>query len=205
MIKTEININKILIADDHLTVAFGLKGLIESYFGYTNIESVRSCSKIMEELKSHEYTHLILDIGLSDGSAMEILPNIRKLYPSLHIMVYSAKPAAAYKKAFAKYGIQHYLSKEEEIEATNSGLRSFFSNHPMRLVESTENPFSKLSPRELEVFSYLIEGKSGNEIAAALGLAKNTVSVYRGNIHEKTETKNVAELINLAIAYNMLD
>ena len=196
---------QILLADDHLTLATGLKGLIERHIGYKNIESVRSCSKVMDELKTNKYTHLILDIGLSDGSALEILPNIKTLHPSLKIMIFSAKPAAAYKKASSKYGIQHYLSKEADIEATIGGLRSFFNNELIPFAELAENPFSKLSPRELEVLPYLIEGKGANDISGILGLSSITVSIHKKNIHEKTETKNIAELIMLAMAYNMVD
>jgi len=43
----------------------------------------------MSELKKKPYTHLILDIVLSDGTALEVIPNIRKLYPNLHIMIFS--------------------------------------------------------------------------------------------------------------------
>ena len=205
MMKATINIFKILIADDHLSVAVGITGIIERYIGYTNIESVRSCSKIMEELKAHEYTHLILDIGLSDGSALEILPNIRNLCPSLKIMFYSAKPEFAYKKVSSKYGIRHYISKGADIEETLKGLQSFFKNEPMPISNSDENPFGKLSTRELEVLPYLIQGKGANEISTILGLAPVTVTLNKKKILEKTETKNVAELIKLAIAYNMLD
>jgi DNA-binding NarL/FixJ family response regulator len=194
---------RILLADDHSMLLTGLRGQIETRFGYKEINSARSCNQVLEELKVKEYSHLILDIGLSDGSSLEILHVIKGLYPTLNIMIFSAKPAAAYEKALKKYQIQHYLSKDADEEETITGLRRFFNNEPMPSRELAPNPFSKLSPRELEVLPYLLQGKGTNEIGSLLNLSPSTVTEFKSRIFKKTETMNVAELINLAIAYNI--
>jgi two-component system invasion response regulator UvrY len=194
---------RILLADDHSMLLTGLRGQIETRFSYRDINSVRSCNKVLEELKLKEYSHLILDISLSDGSSLEILHVVRNLYPALNIMIFSAKPAAAFEKALKKYQIQHYLSKDADEEETITGLRRFFNNEPMPFRESVPNPFSKLSPRELEVLPYLLQGKGTSEISSLLNLSPSTVTEFKSRIFKKTETLNVAELINLAIAYNI--
>lgn len=194
---------RILLADDHSMLLTGLRGQIETRFGYKEINSARSCNQVLEELKIKEYSHLILDIGLSDGSSLEILHVIKGMYPALNIMIFSAKPAAAYEKALKKYQIQHYLSKDADEEETITGLRRFFNNEPMPNREQAPNPFSKLSPRELEVLPYLLQGKGTNEIGSLLNLSPSTVTEFKSRIFKKTETMNVAELINLAIAYNI--
>jgi len=194
---------RILLADDHSMLLTGLRGQIETRFGYKEINSARSCNQVLEELKVKEYSHLILDIGLSDGSSLEILHVIKGMYPALNIMIFSAKPAAAYEKALKKYQIQHYLSKDADEEETITGLRRFFNNEPMPNREGAPNPFSKLSPRELEVLPYLLQGKGTNEIGSLLNLSPSTVTEFKSRIFKKTETVNVAELINLAIAYNI--
>ncbi|HXB08340.1 MAG TPA: response regulator transcription factor [Puia sp.] len=194
---------RILLADDHSMLLTGLRGQIETRFGYRDIHSVRTCNKVLEELKGKEYSHLILDISLSDGSSLEILHVIRSLYPALNVMIFSARPAGAFEKALKKYQIQHYLSKDSEEEETIAGLRRFFNNEPMPARGFDPNPFSKLSPRELEVLPYLLQGKGTNEISALLNLSPSTVTEFKSRIFKKTETMNVAELINLAIANNM--
>ena len=44
--------------------------------GYTDITEVGNCNDLMKELVKKKYTHLILDVILSDGSTLEIIPNI---------------------------------------------------------------------------------------------------------------------------------
>lgn len=197
---------KILLADDHAMLLIGLRGQIES-MGFTNINSVKSCNKLLEELKrnpKNPYTHLILDIGLSDGSSVEILQAIRSLYPNLHIMIYSGKPVATFQKALGRYGISHFLSKEAEEEEALSKLRRFLNSEEIRRKEDQPNPFSKLSPGELQALHYILQGIGTNQIATILNLDQTTVSTYKRRILQKTEMKNVFELLELAKACNIV-
>ncbi|RYD96823.1 MAG: response regulator transcription factor, partial [Sphingobacteriales bacterium] len=69
----------ILLADDHSIIRKGLKLYIQLQIGYSDISEVANCSALMRELVKRPYTHLVLDIILSDGSTLEIIPNIRRL------------------------------------------------------------------------------------------------------------------------------
>src|SRR5690242_16584272 len=109
----------ILIADDHSMIRKGLKLFLQLNLGYTNMQEVSNCNELMKELVKKKYTHLVLDIILADGSTLEVIPNIRRVYPDLHIMVFSMQPAEIYGEALKQYGISYYLSKsvgEEEMQ-----------------------------------------------------------------------------------------
>lgn len=195
----------ILIADDHIMISKGLRKSMEMEFGYTDVYSVTSCSEILKELKKKIYTHIILDMGLSDGSALEILPTIKSLYPELRIMIFSAKSAAAYQKALRHYGIHNYLSKEEDESQTLVRLREFFYNEKVSSPQedASENPFSTLTAREMEIFHYILQGMGSAEIGKILNLKLNTVSTLKGRMLEKTNTRNIKELCELAVIYNV--
>jgi len=79
----------ILIADDHSMIRKGLKLYMQMNLGYTDMQEASSCNELMKELVKKKYTHLIVDIILSDGSTLEVIPNIRRVYPDMHIMVFS--------------------------------------------------------------------------------------------------------------------
>lgn len=100
---------KILIADDHSMIRKGLKLQIQLSLGYQDIFEVATCNDLMKELVKKKYTHLVLDIILSDGSTLEVIPNIRRVYPDLHILVFSMQPAEIYGEALKQYGINYYL------------------------------------------------------------------------------------------------
>ena len=192
----------ILLADDHVMITKGLRKSIELEFGYNDIKSVTSCSGILKELKKKNYTHSILDIGLVDGSALEILPVIQGLFPELRILIFSARPAAAYRKALNLLGIHGYLSKDQGEDETISTLRKFFHNEAVSRKNRglNNNPFSILSTREMEILLYIIKGLGTNEIAAILNMAASTISTFKSRILEKTGCKNAIELKELAQA-----
>lgn len=198
---------QILLADDHSMIRKGLKLLLQLHFGFTDVSEVVSCNELMKDLTKKRYTHLILDIILSDGSTLEILPNIRRVYPELRVMAFSMQPAEVYGKALRQYGIEHYLPKTTPEEETIRLLKRFLQNEqPLREsapLKYPNNPFSALAPRELEILHYVLKGFGTKEIAETLNVRMNTVSTVKNRIFEKTHTGNLKELIELATLYNV--
>jgi len=197
---------KILIADDHSMIRKGLKLHMQLTLQYNDIAEVATCNELMNELIKKKYTHLILDIILSDGSTLEVIPNIRRVYPDLNILVFSMQPADIYGEALKQYGINYYLSKSVGDEEMISTLQKFLQNEaPVRRhnIHHSDNPFSSLAPRELEILHYVLKGSGTKEIAETLNLKMNTVSTIKTRIYEKTNASNIKELMELATLYNV--
>src|SRR6187401_1607546 len=119
---------EILIADDHSMIRKGLKLYMQVNLGYGDIHEAGSCNELMNELVKKKYTHLILDIILSDGNTLEVIPNIRRVYPDLQILVFSMQPAEIYGEALKQYGINYYLSKSVGDEEIILILKKFLNN-----------------------------------------------------------------------------
>jgi PAS domain S-box-containing protein len=62
----------------------------------------------------------------------------------------------------------------------------------------------KLTSRELEVLELICIGKSTLEVSQTLSLGLRTIETYRANLLEKTNSKNIAELIMYAIRYGLI-
>ena len=195
----------ILLADEHIMIARGLQIVLEQQFGYKQVVCVRSGAALVRELEKAVYSHLVLDVVLADGSALDILPAIHSRNPALSILVFSGKPAALYQRVLRQHGIYSFLSKEADEAATIRTLRRFLYNElpavPVEYHAGERNPFTLLSAREKEILHYLLKGCGSNEIGETLHLRQNTVSTVKGRIFEKTETSNLHELIELANAY----
>ncbi len=197
---------RILLADDHSMIRKGLKLNVQLTLGYTDISEVATCSELMKELVKRRYTHLILDIILSDGSTLEVIPNIRSVYPNMNILVFSMQPAEIYGEALRQYGINYYLSKSVGEEEMILVLEKFLRNEiPVRKtnIQHLDNPFKNLAPRELEILHYVLKGIGTKQIADTLNLRMNTVSTIKNRIYEKTTAVNIKELMELATLYNV--
>jgi two-component system, NarL family, invasion response regulator UvrY len=196
----------ILLADDHSMIRKGLKLYLQLNLGYKNIQEVASCNDLMSELHKKNQTHLILDIILSDGSTLEIIPVIRKLYPTLNILIFSMQPQEVYGEALKQYGINYYLSKSVGEDEIIQVLQRFLHNEQLvskAKLPQQENPFSTLAPRELEILHYVLKGMGTKMIADTLNLKMNTISTIKNRIFEKTTASNLRELIELATLYNV--
>jgi len=60
------------------------------------------------------------------------------------------------------------------------------------------------SARELEIVQLLARGLTSREIGTQLNLSTDTVDEHRQRILQKTNTRNVAELVGLAARVGML-
>jgi DNA-binding NarL/FixJ family response regulator len=197
---------KILIADDHSMIRKGLKLHMQLTLGYNDLHEVGTCNELMTELVKNKYTHLILDIILSDGSTLEVIPNIRRVYPDLHILIFSMQPAEIYGEALKQYGISYYMSKSVGEEEMVQILQKFMHNEePVRQnnIHQHDNPFTSLAPRELEILHYVLKGIGTKDIADTLNLKMNTISTIKTRIYEKTTAGNIKELMELATLYNV--
>lgn len=197
----------ILIADDHSMIRKGMKLLLQLSLGYSDIHEAASCGELMKELVKTNYTHLILDIIVSDGSTLEVIPNIRRVYPNLHMMVFSMQPAEVYGEALRQYGIHYYLHKSAGEEEMVQVLQRFLNNEqPQRRsagLIAKDNPFAALAPRELEILHYMLKGHGTKEIAESLNLKMNTISTLKTRIFEKTNAANIKELMELAALFSV--
>jgi DNA-binding NarL/FixJ family response regulator len=119
-------------------------------------------------------------------------------------MVFSGKPGAAYQRGLRQYGIYNFLSKEEDEDNTVVSLRKFFQDDRVPSIgDTSDNPFSALASREMEVLHYILHGMRNSEICKILNIHFSTVSTFKNRILQKTQTHNLRELTELAMIYNI--
>jgi two-component system invasion response regulator UvrY len=193
----EVNV---LVAEDHSIVKMGLTAILNR-LDVQKVGDVSTCTDLMIELGTNDYTHLILDIILPDGNTLEYLETITEKYPHLSILVHSMQPVEVYGKISNKFKIHSYLHKGASESEINYHLELYIKGQPLALkkkVEDVGNPFSTLAVRELEILHYLLNGYRTKEIANSLGLKMNTVSTIKSNIFEKVKADSFTHLLQLA-------
>jgi len=57
---------------------------------------------------------------------------------------------------------------------------------------------ASLTPREREVFAYVVAGRLNKQIAGDLGTVEKTIKVHRGRMMEKLGVRTIADLVRLA-------
>lgn len=191
---------KILIADDHSIVRMGLGSLIKQ-LNVSVVDEVTNCADLMAQLNAQKYTHLILDLIMPDGNALEMIENINCLYPDLSILIHSMQPIEVYGKILKKYKVHSYLYKGVSESEIKKHIESFIKLEDLafsKQFDKDNNPFSSLAVRELEVLHYLLNGYRTKEISTTLGLKMNTISTIKAVIFDKVKAENFTHLLQLA-------
>ena len=197
---------KILIADDHLVLRKGLILILAEEIADAQFGEAADTAQTIEALAAQPWDLLILDIFMPGRTGLEVLHEVRRLYPVLPVLVLSSASEEQLALRVLKAGANGYLNKqtapEELVKAVRkllAGGRYVSSLMVERLVAEIAHtePLANdkmLSDREYAVLQGLLAGKSIKEIAATLALSAKTISTFHTRIWEKLGVRNDVEL-----------
>ena len=57
---------------------------------------------------------------------------------------------------------------------------------------------ARLTPRERQVFEYVVQGQINKQIARQLGATERTIKAHRHRVMEKMGVQSLAELVSIA-------
>lgn len=207
---------RIFLVDDHPMMRDGMARLIESEPGLTCCGGAKSAEEAIAEIGRCKPQLVVTDITLPNRSGIDLIRDIRVMYPEVLVFVYSMHDEMFYAERALKAGARGYLMKEAGSEKMLEAIRLVlageicvspqiaakilhdFSGRPAR---GSQSPLEKLTDREFDVFQLIGEGKSTKDIADLLHLSHKTVAVHRGHIKEKLGMSNAAELVRHAIRW----
>ncbi|MCA9641432.1 MAG: response regulator transcription factor [Polyangiaceae bacterium] len=150
---------------------------------------------------------LLTDLGLPDGSGVDLIRAAKRELPRLEIMAFTVFEDRDTVFAALKAGASGYLLKgsspRELLEALGSLAQGGAPMSPRiaRAVvlefreEVAADPECSLTPRERDVLSGIDEGYSYKEIAQQLGLSPNTVHGYVKSMYEKLHARGRREAL----------
>jgi len=70
-------------------------------------------------------------------------------------------------------------------------------------IRKKRDPLEALSPREKEVFHYLVNGVRAKDIAELLNISPKTVDTYRASLLRKLGCRDLVELVKFAIEHGL--
>ncbi|HEX8439316.1 sigma-54 dependent transcriptional regulator [Archangium sp.] len=144
---------KVLVIDDEPTVRFGIHDFLEAH-GLEVLEA-ESCRRARELFRSSRPDVVLLDYRLPDGTALELLPEMRAVDPSIPVLVLTAHASIDIAVQAIKLGAEHFLPKPVELPALLMMVERLLEAQRTRrrqqaLVASSPeelNPFLGESPR----------------------------------------------------------
>ncbi len=204
---------RIMIADDHVLVREGIRALLALH---DDVEVVGEASDGKEAITMADKLRpdiVLMDISMPGLGGLEATVEIKKTNPDIKILVLSQYDDKEYVRRFLKAGVAGYILKkavgEELITAIRAVARgeaylypsiasSVIDGYLVKDMPEVEDPFDRITDREVQVLKLIAEGLSHKEIASTLGISAKTVIAHQTNICEKLDIHTKAGLIKYA-------
>ena len=201
------------MVDDHPVFREGLRRLFEEDGGLCICGEAGDRTTAMSLARSARPDVALIDITLKEGNGLDLLRELRNLYPGLPMLAISMHDEVLYAGLAQQAGANGYVMKEEARDKILVAVRkvlgggTFFSDrfygHAVSCLGRPNKPgktapLSLLTNRELEVFGLIGKGRTTQEIARKLSVSAKTVEGHRVNIKNKLGVRNVTELVGRA-------
>jgi DNA-binding NarL/FixJ family response regulator len=193
-------LNKVLLVDDHPLILSALKAMIEKLSPGVVVNAVSSAGAARATLQAeHDHDLMLLDLQLGDANGFELLTEVRQTDPELSVVVLSSSDRASDVIQAIDLGAMGFLPKHMTTEDLADALRLvigggiFVPTMSVNTKRDADDPapapapaasandslpsFEEfgITPRQSDVLTLLLQGKSNKDIARRLGLSVETV------------------------------
>ncbi|HMO27151.1 MAG TPA: response regulator transcription factor [Tepidisphaeraceae bacterium] len=207
---------RILLVDDHPVVRQGLRQLIEAEPDLVVLAEAATAREAVELAEQNPPDVALIDLALTDRSGLELIKDLRNRISGLPMLVLSMHDESLYAERALRAGARGYVMKHEATETLLAAIRKvkggeiavspkmaarMLSQMVTGNVTEVKTPVSRLTDRELEVFTLIGQGVSTRQIAERLFVSVKTVEAHRENIKQKLSLKTGTELNRYAMQY----
>ncbi len=201
---------RILLIDDHPVVLAGYRRLIETAPDMRVVAEACNGEDGYFVHFVHNPDVVVLDLALPGRSGLDTLQRILMRDPAAKVLVVSIHDHEAFVRRAREGGARGFLSKNIAPEVLLEAVRrialgeSFFPDRNGLDAGAVAVPFTRLSPREFEVFRMLADGHTVAQISRMLSISPKTAAVHQTRIMNKLDLENLAQLTRLAIRHGII-
>ena len=196
---------RILIVEDIVETLRWLVEIVRSAYPAATICTANSVRTALSKLDG-QIDLALIDLGLPDGSGLEVLRGLNKASPSAIKVVTTVMGDDASIVSSLSAGADGYLLKETEaavlsrqLTQLSMGLPAISPSvarrimEPFRLTGPVASLDGRLTERETEVLTLISKGLRNAEVASALNIAETTVAGYIKIVYRKLGISSRAE------------
>lgn len=178
---------KVLIVDDHPIMRVGIAAIVNARKDMSVVAEAGTGKEAVEVFEKYRPDITLMDLRLPGMSGVQAIRTIIKSHPQACIVVLTTYEGDEDIYQALEAGARSYVIKGMPHEALIEALRIAHSGrrylpYPVSQALASRTPNSDFSPREREVLSFLVRGRSNKEIAADLGITEATVKCHVGVI-----------------------
>lgn len=195
---------RVLIADDHPVVRSGLAMIIQYATGVEVVAEASTGTEAMQLFNQYQPDVVLMDLKMPEMGGVDAICAIRQTHPLARIIVLTTYDGDEDIYRGLQAGARGYLLKNvtrqeliEAIQRVHAGQKYIPAEVGARLAERMNNP--QLTERERQVLLQITEGKSNQEIAAALKVSEGTIKFHVNGILRKLNVSDRTQAVLVAL------
>jgi len=213
---------RIVVADDHPVVRFGVKNMLMNEPGFDVVGEAEDGDVAIQQALELEPDILLLDLQMPRLPGLEAMRAIMTKSPRVKIILLTSTITTQQIIEALQIGARGIVLKDAvagdlstSIRAVSTGDYWIGGQRVVNLVkalhelmqQAAEMPERKtygLTPRELEVVGCIVEGCSNKDVAKQISISEETVKRHLSNIFYKTGDSTRLELALFAISHKLV-
>ncbi|WP_076260810.1 response regulator transcription factor [Intrasporangium flavum] len=195
---------RVMVVDDHQTVAAAMALAIDMEPGLSCTGSAHSAAEARRQAADHRPDVIVMDVNLGDEDGIELAAELIRQNPCLHVVVLTADMGEGLLRRAAASGAGAFLLKDgrltELLEAIRNRDGDGLAVQPRVLRDVLResppaNSHTPLTAREAQVLTLLSEGHNTAAIARHLGITRLTCRGYVKNLLVKLQVHSQLEAV----------
>lgn len=211
---------KVAIADDHALFRAGVRTALSVKKDVELIAEADNGMQLLNLLRHIEPDVILLDIQMPIMDGITTLPEIRKMYPHIKVIILSMHNDHSMISKLMEIGANSYLTKNSDSETIYQAIKTcfeqeFFFNEltnkalltglRTKRVEIASPDEAQLTEKEIKILKLMCEEKTTKEIADIVDISPRTVEAIRDKLKFKTGAKSMAGLVMYAVKHGILE
>lgn len=212
---------KVAIADDHALFRTGVKTSLSLRKDIQMVAEAENGMQLMNLLRHIQPDVILLDIQMPIMDGLTALPEIKKLYPNVKVVMLSFLNDHSVISKMMEMGANSYITKESGADMIYEAIKGVYENdfyfndltnkallsglRTKRTNESSMPQDVQLTEKEITILKLMCEEKSTKEIADMVDLSPRTVEAIRDKLKTKTGTKSMAGLVLYAVKAGLVE
>ena len=216
----------VLVVEDEEIIQLRLRQILTE-LGYKREELIftKNVKESIQAVETQPISLALVDLGLPDGSGIEIIEKIRSLESNTMILVVSAWSTQESLFAAIKAGATGYVLKERDDAEVLLSIRSilrggapidpFIAREILKQISEAEAPspeqtvadeadLNLLTSREKEILCLVAQGLSNRESAEQLFVSRYTVESHIKHIYRKLAVTKRTKAVSTARSMGIL-
>ena len=202
---------RILVADDHPLFREAKSGALEPYFENAQILEAGSLDDAVAKLNEYDGVELVLlDLNMPGGEYFNGIITLREQFPNIPIGVVSGSDTVEVVAQVMSLGAQGFIPKVSPTREIAQAIIDIIGGKkwlPEGMEDELEKVddelklllqrFRELTPKQIQVLSYLRDGLMNKQIAHEMNVTEATIKAHISAILRKLEINTRTQAVLL--------